>query len=128
MLKLFELTTICGLAITAHAQIDPTIPLRVNARNFGATLDGVSLAPTDIIPPPAASTYRATSPLFLFRADHSLNQFDICVTGGIQPAVSDGYWIMLASLSPGNHELDIKQPVSGSTSLTITYRLFVPNH
>lgn len=99
-----------------------------NAGNLGATLDGVPLAPTSIVPPPAESIYRATSPLFLFRADRSLNQYDPCVTGGIQPAVSDGYWIMLAPLSPGIHHLDIKQPVSGSTGVTITYQLFVPNH
>ena len=29
MLKLFKLTLICALALAAHAQIDPTIPLRV---------------------------------------------------------------------------------------------------
>lgn len=99
-----------------------------NGGNLGATLDNVPLAPTEIVPPPAASTYRATSPLFLFRADSSLNQFDACVTGGIQPGVSDGYWIMLAPLSPGNHTLVIKQPVSSSSSVLITYHLFVPNH
>jgi hypothetical protein len=68
-------------------------------------LDGVAVQ--GLVLPPLSSTYRATSPMFSFTADKSWvgQGFDPCITGSAQPAVSDGYWIMLAPLSPGNHTL-----------------------
>ena len=70
-----------------------------------AKLDGVAVQ--GLVLPPLNSTYRATSPMFSFTADSSWvgQGFDACITGSAQPAVSDGYWIMLAPLSPGNHTL-----------------------
>jgi hypothetical protein len=57
--------------------------------------------------PPVSSKYRVTSPLFAFTGDPSLSgpQFDPCVTGSPQPGLTDGYFIMLAPLSPGQHTL-----------------------
>ncbi|MGE5139445.1 MAG: hypothetical protein ACM3JD_08300 [Rudaea sp.] len=51
--------------------------------------------------------YRAISPLFWFKADPSLSAAwgDACLTGQDQVGVADGYWIMLAPLAVGEHEL-----------------------
>jgi hypothetical protein len=50
--------------------------------------------------------YRGTSRLFHVKADPSLESvMDPCITGTPQPAVSDGYWVMLAPLTPGHHIL-----------------------
>ena len=54
--------------------------------------------------------YRATSRLFTFTGDLSLGDgvWDSCLTGSPQPAVSDGYWIMLTPLSVGNHTIHLR--------------------
>jgi len=49
--------------------------------------------------------YRATSGLFTFTGDPSMTVFDPCITGEPQPAVSDGYWLMLSPLRPGQHTI-----------------------
>ena len=49
--------------------------------------------------------YRATSSLFYFTSDPSHVANDPCVTGGSQPGVADGYWIMLPPLKTGSHTL-----------------------
>jgi hypothetical protein len=49
--------------------------------------------------------YRATSDLFTFTGDPSMTAFDPCITGQPQPAVSDGYWLMLSPLRPGQHTI-----------------------
>ena len=53
----------------------------------------------------SAGTFRATSAVFNFKGDPSLAAFDPCVTGSLQPGVSDGYWVMLNPLTPGTHDL-----------------------
>ncbi len=70
-----------------------------HVKELKVTLDGVDLK--DLM------NYRFTSDLFLFTADVSLQQLDPCVTGQEQPGVADGYWVMLAPLSAGKHELHI---------------------
>ena len=48
--------------------------------------------------------YRAYSKMFNVVIDPSLIVMDPCSIGPTpQPAVSEGYWIMLAPLTPGNH-------------------------
>ena len=50
--------------------------------------------------------FRVTSSLFYFTGDPSLTTvFDSSITGSSQPAVSDGYWLMLAPLSRGTHTI-----------------------
>jgi hypothetical protein len=53
----------------------------------------------------ALHRYRATSDVFSLTGDPSLTVFDPCITGTPQPAVSDGFWIMLAPLPPGVHTI-----------------------
>lgn len=68
------------------------------AGNLSATLDGVEL--TNL------SSYRATSDLFTYTGNIDLAScFDGCINGLPQPAVADGYWLMLKPLSPGTHTL-----------------------
>jgi hypothetical protein len=51
--------------------------------------------------------YRATSDLFNITFDPSLLFLDPCATGSPQPAVSDGYFIMLAPLPVGTHTIHV---------------------
>ena len=49
--------------------------------------------------------YRVKSELFYFKTLPEQTCLDPCVTGELQPALADGYWIMLNPLSAGNHTL-----------------------
>jgi len=86
------------------------------------TVDGVQL--TNLF------DYRATSDLFTFTGDPSLTAtFDPCITGSSQPAVSDGFWIMLTPLRPGSHTIHFEAaitagPLKGFTQ-DVTYMLTV---
>jgi hypothetical protein len=56
---------------------------------------------------PNLTNYRATSSMMNFTGDVSMQAFDPCITGTSQPAVSDGYWMMLGPLTPGQHTIHI---------------------
>ena len=91
-----------------------------------ATLDGVPVQ--DLSLPPEISKYRATSPMFEFDGDRSLQVWDACVGGG-HKAVSDGYWIMLKALPPGLHTLVFSgtetYPGSSPFTISVTYNLTI---
>jgi hypothetical protein len=90
-----------------------------------AMLDGVPVQ--DLLLPPETSKYRVTSPLFTFNGDRSLQSWDPCVGPG-HKAVSDGYWIMLKPLSPGQHTLTFSGTEtfpSSSFTVTVTYNLTI---
>jgi hypothetical protein len=93
----------------------------VNAA-FGITLtvDGRSLA--------NPMSYRFTSPqLFYITGDPSLQAtLDPCIIGTPQPAISDGYFVVLKPLAPGNHVVTFaaKDP---SHSTSVTWNLTVKN-
>jgi hypothetical protein len=73
----------------AHWYIDHVTAL-------AAEVDGVALQ--------GLEKYRAYSKMFYVTMDPSLIVVDPCNIGPTpQPAVSEGYWIMLAPLTPGNH-------------------------
>ena len=81
-------------------------------------VDGVSVK--------KVSDYRVTSRLFYFTGDLSMTAYDSCITGSPQPAVSDGYWIMLAPLSKGTHTIHFRGEIEGFGFATeTTYTLFV---
>ncbi len=71
--------------------------------------------------------YRGTSRLFTFTGDPSLTAtFDPCITGSPQVGVSDGYFIMLAPLSAGDHTIHFQGAVTSfGFSLDVTYNLNV---
>lgn len=83
-----------------------------------ATLDGVSI--------PILSSYRGTSNMYSFAGDPSLTAtFDPCITGAQQKAVSDGYWLLLARLSRGQHTLQFGGTPLGGFTESVTYNLTV---
>jgi hypothetical protein len=92
------------------------------ASDLNASLDGVNI--------PILSSYRGTSNLFSFTGnlagDPNLKQLDSCIIGSPQRAVSDGYWLLLAPLSPGQHTLQFSGSLgSGSFTTKATYNLTV---
>ena len=89
------------------------------ATNMLVEVDGVSLG--DVTP------FRATSGLIALDIDPSWAAADPCVTGAPQPAVVDGYWMMLPPLSPGAHTLHFhaELPNFGGFVLDVTYNLTV---
>ncbi len=82
------------------------------------TVDGKSV--------PNLFSYRYTSPLFYYTGNTTLQtQLDGCITGHSQPAVSDGYYIMLHPLSPGQHVLVFTASDTQGNNASITYNLTV---
>lgn len=85
------------------------------ADDVSATLDGQSLA--------VGADQRLLTELFAFRGNPEIATcLDPCVTGELQDAVSDGYWIMLRPLSRGVHilELHCTHPWTDPLNATIT--------
>lgn len=60
-------------------------------------------AEVDGVPLQELWNYRAHSDLVTFTGHPSLVAIDPCLTGEPQPAVADGYWVLLAPLRPGQH-------------------------
>jgi hypothetical protein len=98
------------LAVGATTVID-------QAQDLNASLDGADI--------PIGPGDRGTSNMYSFAGDPSLTAtFDPCITGSQQKAVSDGYWLLLAPLSPGTHTLTFGATV-GSFGTETTYDLTV---
>jgi hypothetical protein len=106
-------------------------------RAFGTqVIDGVTElhASVDGVPLKNLFGYRVTSPVFSYTLPPN-NIYDDprwgCVGGwppGVQyPAVSDGYWLMLAPLSAGSHTINFggSASVPISTVQEVTYHLTV---
>jgi hypothetical protein len=73
-------------------------------------------------------SYRAISPrafdYTLPPTDNVYQFFGLDVSGRIYPAVSDGYWLMLAPLSVGHHDVNFGGS-AGEMTLDITYHITV---
>lgn len=70
----------------------------------------------------------ASRDLFYFKGDLSLQTaLDGCVTGRLQPAVTDGYLVMVKPLTPGNHTLvwHATDTFGMTGNTTLTYHLTV---
>jgi hypothetical protein len=75
-----------------------------------ASLDGKDI--------PNVQSYRGTSNMYSFAGDISLKSvLDPCITGSQQRAVSDGYWLLLAPLSPGHHTLEFGGTAPGAPGM-----------
>jgi hypothetical protein len=97
----------------------PIAPAVDAVSGFEVTLDGVA-----IIDP--LSYRRQSAHVFLFRGSPTLNpDFDACVTGHIQEAVSDGYYLMFKPLSPGAHTIVVNGHDMHGTPVTLTEHLTV---
>jgi len=79
--------------------IEAITPLFDGETGFTVSLDGV-----EVVDP---LSYRFTSDdLFLFKGNAGLSpDFDPCVTGRWQPAVTDGFYLMFKPLAPGEHTI-----------------------
>jgi hypothetical protein len=67
--------------------------------------------------------HRVKTPLFGFTAAASNVDVDSCITGSPQLAVSDGYYVFIEPLSPGQHILQLRSGASvfgDATDLSIT--------
>jgi hypothetical protein len=87
------------------------------------------VATVDNVPLRNLAGYRATSRLFYFKADSSyVGGGDPCINGRLQPAVSDGYWIMLTPLPPGTHTIQFTGIGSDGFTAGVKYNLKVVGH
>lgn len=99
--------------------------LRHGARQVVDTVNGLNLTVDNAVLPNPFS-YRYTSPLFHFTGAASLSKsIDPCITGSRQPAVSDGYYVMVRPLQPGSHTVVFTASDTGGTTTKVTYRLTV---
>jgi hypothetical protein len=98
--------------------IEPVLPIFDGETGFAVTLDGVS-----IVDP---LRYRFTSDdLFHFKGDPTMQQFDGCVTGHRQPAVSDGFFLLFKPMSPGQHTIVIHSHDMQGVPVTLTQQLTI---
>lgn len=99
--------------------IDPISPGIDAVMGFEATLDGVTIHDP--------LSYRRTSThVFFFKGNPSLNPgFDTCVTGHIQEAASDGYYLMFQPLAPGKHTIIVNGHDMHGTPVTLTEQLTI---
>lgn len=99
--------------------IAPLLPLFEGETGFDVTLDGVAVQDP--------LSYRFTSDdLFLFKGDQSMQaNFDNCVTGRWQPAVTDGFYLMFKPLSPGQHQIVVVGHDMHGVAVTLTENLTV---
>jgi hypothetical protein len=75
-------------------------------------------------------SYRVIPPAFCYTVpatDNVYQHFGYDVAGQVCPVVTDGYWIFLAPLSPGDHEINFggTMQVPSPFTLNITYRIQV---
>jgi hypothetical protein len=99
------------LAEGAAAVIDQVTNLQIE-------VDGVLLA--------NVPNYRLGTDLFLFTSHPSLIAIDPCVTGTPQPAVVNGYFLMFAPFSVGEHVLRISVDLAGSPLTTTNFITVAP--
>ena len=105
-------TTQAELSACAKGDIDPVTTVT-------ATVDRVALQ--NLMPP--NSPYRVQSPLFTFTSVPD-NIFGI--PAGTSPSVADGYWILLAPLSTGQHTIHFRgEAPAFSFTTEVTYKLTV---
>jgi hypothetical protein len=107
-------TTEAELRACATASVDKVTDLE-------AVIDGVPIH--------NLRSYRAQSPLFIFGPLPAGNIFDFfhipAPAGTTSPSVSDGYYLMLAPLSVGRHEIHFVGKNSDGFIQDITYHLTI---
>jgi hypothetical protein len=108
----------CGCPACAVPGLDPNLIESCLASLGADYMDDIDHleAELDGVPLQQLFDYRTPSGLFTLLPDASFSAIDGCVTGDPQPAVSDGFWVMLMPLSVGEHTLGFT--ASGTISLT----------
>lgn len=97
----------CGCPACAVPELDPSqieTCLATFATDYMDDIDQLEVQVDGVSLKKNLFDYRARSGLFTFTPDPSNAVFDGCILPS-QPAVSDGYWVMLAPLSAGHHTL-----------------------
>ncbi len=107
--------TAAAVRAIANAQVtDPTVTVSL-------TVDGAPLADP--------FGYRAQSPPGGFRFEvlpgSMANLVFGATTGPRDPAVADGYWVLVNRLTPGHHTIRIEASNGGGFALDVTYELEV---
>lgn len=75
---------------------------------------------------PAPLSFRFTTPLFDFTGDPSLAAaLDPCITGSSQPAVADGYFVIIKPLQAGRHTIVTTASDVAGNHPVLTYDLTV---
>ena len=75
---------------------------------------------------PDLFSYRDPTPLFSFTGNPTLaTSIDACITGHPQPAVADGYFVMVKPLDPGTHTLQFTSHDTMGNYNSLTYDLTV---
>jgi hypothetical protein len=70
--------------------------------------------------------YRFISPsLFYFTGDSSMQAFDPCITGTLQPAIVDGFFMMFKPLDPGQHTIVVHGTNTFGDDKTFAYHLTI---
>jgi hypothetical protein len=82
-------------------------------------------ASVDGIPLQNLSNYRIQSPFF---NDTLPNDNLLGVPEGTYPAISDGYWVFLEPLPPGQHEIRLRGAVIDPTGITPSFETVVIYH
>ncbi|MEO8552347.1 MAG: hypothetical protein ABI678_20360 [Kofleriaceae bacterium] len=101
--------------ITAIAPLIDAEP----AEAFEAALDGVAIHDP-------LQYRRQSNHVFLFKGNTSLNPgFDSCVTGHIQEAVSDGFYLMFQPMTPGHHTILVNGHDMHGVPVTLTEELTI---
>ena len=105
----------------------PEVRAKANAALAGIAELSVTLDGTPIEDPFA---YRAQSPPggFMLRYGPLIKEFGAGPEPDPRPAVADGYWILLAPLSRGSHELVIHAGDGKDLNIDVTYHLTVERH
>jgi hypothetical protein len=96
--------------------------------SLSATVDG---QPVNDLEPPAASPYRALSPVFSYSTpSDSLINYTLCGSVGfsaqtVSGAISDGVFLMIGPLASGTHVLHFTEYYLGALADDVTYQLTV---
>jgi len=88
-----------------------------NPRQLQADIDRVRLGKSDLL------AFRVQSPEFTVQVPEGAI-FGL-PKGAFRPNVSDGYWLLLAPLSPGAHTIHIKGVMNSGFTSEVTYNLTV---
>jgi len=110
---------------------DPPSPVEVLLARAAASMDKVTElhASIDGVPIQGLFTCRAASPkpfaAWLPAEDNLYQFFGVDIAGKIEPAITDGYWLMLAPLSVGKHTINFGGAMSTGFAVDMTYHITV---
>lgn len=122
------LNTVFGSGVFDCDPTNPGVPCDVDALRAGAAsfMDNPLLleASVDGHELQNLSAYRAQSPVFSITVPPDAI-FGLPLAGTFTPQVTDGYWLLLTPLPPGNHTIHFKATASFGFTVEATYNLTI---